>query len=91
MSKPSRVPLFGRVITTATGYLKLLFHRDTPWQAKLVLGAALLYLVLPFDLVPDWLLGLGIVDDLGVVTLLVWLALKILRQDTVQKENGTAP
>ncbi len=91
MSKPLKVPLFGRVIATATGYLKLLFHKDTPWQAKLVLGAALLYLVLPFDLIPDWLLGLGIVDDLGVVTLLVWLALKILRQDTVQKENGTAP
>ena len=91
MSKNSTVPLFSRIITTATGYLKLLFHRDTPWQAKLVLGAALVYLVSPFDLIPDWLLGLGIVDDLGVVTLLVWLALRILRKDTFQKENGTTP
>ena len=91
MSKPPTLPLFGRIFATATGYLKLLVHKDTPWQAKLVLGAALLYLVLPFDLIPDWLLGLGIVDDLGVVTLLVWLALKILRQYTLQKENGTAP
>ena len=91
MSTQPTVPLFSRIIATATGYLKLLFHKDTPWQAKLVLGAALLYLVSPFDLIPDWLLGLGIVDDLGVVTLLVWLALRILRKDTLQKDDGKGP
>ena len=88
MSKDSPFPLFTRIIATATGYLKLVFRKDTPWQAKLVLCAALLYLVSPLDLIPDWLLGFGIVDDLGVVTLLVWLALRILRKDTGQEESG---
>ena len=91
MSKPPTIPLFGRIFSTATGYLKLLFHKDTTWRANLVLGAALVDLVLPFDLIPDWVLGLGSVVDRGVVTILVGMALKSLRQDTLQKKNGTAP
>lgn len=78
MGKNSTAPFFARMISTAAGYLKLLFRKDTPWQAKLVLGAALLYLLSPYDLIPDWLLGLGIVDDFAVVSLLVWLALRII-------------
>ena len=78
MSNQEKVPFFARFFSTAAGFLRLLFKRDTPWQVKLMLGAALIYLISPFDLLPDWLLGLGIIDDFAVVSLLVWLASRFL-------------
>ncbi len=78
MGTGTRLPLLARVFATASGYLRLLLRKDTPWQAKLILAAALVYLVSPYDLVPDWLLGLGIIDDFAVVTFLVWLALRLI-------------
>ena len=73
----AKFPLLGRVFATAFGYLRLLLRKDTPWQAKLILAAALVYLISPYDLVPDWLLGMGIIDDFAVVSFLVWLALRL--------------
>lgn len=39
----------------------------TPTRARLTLIAALAYFVSPFDLVPDFLFGLGFVDDISVL------------------------
>ncbi len=61
-------------------YFKLFTHRDTPWHVRVLLLLALFYLVLPTDLIPDWLLGLGIVDDLAVVSLLVGIAVKLINK-----------
>jgi uncharacterized membrane protein YkvA (DUF1232 family) len=38
---------------------------DTPWQTKTMIASALAYLVLPFDLIPDPILGIGFTDDFG--------------------------
>ncbi|MCW5892722.1 MAG: DUF1232 domain-containing protein [bacterium] len=46
-------------------------RRVTPWS-KMVLLAALLYLILPFDLVPDILVGPGQLDDLGLLVAAGW-------------------
>ncbi len=86
MGGNSKLPLLGRLAATVTGYLRLLFRKDTPWQAKLILAAALVYLVSPFDLLPDWLLGLGIIDDFAVVSLLVWWALRLLEDNNPKAE-----
>ncbi len=69
-------------------YLKLFMHRDTPWYVKAILLAALFYLVLPADLIPDWLFGLGILDDLAVVSLLVGAALKLINNHLDKIEDG---
>jgi uncharacterized membrane protein YkvA (DUF1232 family) len=39
----------------------------TPLAARAVLYGALAYFVLPFDLIPDWLLGFGFTDDAAVL------------------------
>ena len=39
----------------------------TPVKAKGILLAALAYFVLPFDAVPDFILGLGFTDDMAVL------------------------
>ncbi|MBC8208655.1 MAG: DUF1232 domain-containing protein [Desulfobulbaceae bacterium] len=58
-------------------YGRLLLSSGTPWRVKLILLAALIYLMSPYDLLPDWILGLGLVDDITLVTLLVGLAIRL--------------
>lgn len=43
------------------------FDRTTPLKARGILLAALAYFVMPFDIVPDFILGLGFTDDLAVL------------------------
>ncbi|MDH0894305.1 MULTISPECIES: DUF1232 domain-containing protein [unclassified Pseudomonas] len=42
-------------------------YRAIGGQALLAVVAALVYFVMPLDLVPDWLLGVGLLDDLAVL------------------------
>lgn len=42
--------------------------KDTPLRAKGILLAALGYFILPFDTIPDMILGLGFTDDIAVLT-----------------------
>jgi len=42
--------------------------KQTPLRAKGILFAALAYFVLPFDAVPDMLVGIGFTDDIAVLT-----------------------
>jgi uncharacterized membrane protein YkvA (DUF1232 family) len=44
---------------------------ETPTWAKVTAYGALGYFILPFDLIPDWLFGIGLTDDLGALTLAV--------------------
>ena len=74
--------LFTNLPKFVSMFFRILVQRETPWRVRALLIAALAYLLLPFDLIPDWILGLGIVDDLTVVSLLTWLALRLLKNDT---------
>lgn len=59
-------------------YRCALAHPDTPWVAKVLLGLAVGYVLLPFDLIPDFLAVIGQLDDLVIVPGLVWLALRLI-------------
>jgi uncharacterized membrane protein YkvA (DUF1232 family) len=50
----------------------------TPWLAKAVALAAMVYLISPFDLVPDFIPVAGYLDDLIIVPLLLHLAYRFL-------------
>ncbi|MHB8808522.1 MAG: YkvA family protein [Desulfobulbaceae bacterium] len=45
--------------------------RKTPWYVKVVLGAGLLYVVSPYDLIPEWIPVFGVMDDLALAALLI--------------------
>ena len=64
-------------------YQCVLRESRTPWYAKVVLGMAVGYLLLPFDLIPDFIPVLGQLDDLLIVPGLVWLALKLIPPEIV--------
>lgn len=59
----------------------LLFRRDTPLKVKAILAIAIVYLLSPFDLVPDWIMGFGMLDDLTVVSFLVAWAIRIAEKN----------
>jgi len=51
---------------------------ETPWSARLMLGAALAYFAMPFGIVPDSVPVLSQMDDLIFVPLLLWAGLKLV-------------
>lgn len=68
-------------------YRRLVADPETPWPARLLLGLAVGYLLLPFDLVPDWIPVLGLLDDLIVVPLLVWLATRLIPKRVLERHD----
>ncbi len=58
-------------------YQRVLKHPQTPLAAKCLLWLAVSYLLLPFDLIPDFIPILGQLDDLVIVPLLLVIALRI--------------
>lgn len=75
-------------------FWRLLRDRRVPLPAKLVLPGMAAYLLMPIDLIPDFIPLLGQLDDLLVLILGLWLFLRLcppapfdehvdrLRQDT---------
>jgi len=42
-------------------------YREVSWQSLTLIVAAILYFVMPIDLIPDFLVGVGYLDDVAVV------------------------
>lgn len=55
----------------------------TPRVSKWLLGAALVYLASPVDLIPNFIPVLGQLDDLVIVRGLVWLATRFIPRGVV--------
>lgn len=66
-------------------YRRVLAHPCTPLLAKLLLGMAVGYLLLPFDLLPDFIPVIGQLDDLIIVPGLVILALKMIPAEVLEE------
>lgn len=64
-------------------YQFVLKDKRTPKISKILLGLAIGYLLLPFDLIPDFIPVIGHLDDLILVPLLVIAALKFIPQEVV--------
>ena len=65
-------------------YRLVLKHPKTPWLAKLFLGLAIAYLLLPFDLIPDFIPVLGQLDEIIIIPVLVYLALLFIPKTIIQ-------
>ena len=53
-------------------------HPDTPLSAKLLAGFVVAYAFSPIDLIPDFIPVLGYLDDLLIVPLGVYFALRLI-------------
>ena len=66
-------------------YRLVLRHPKTPVLAKIFLGLAIAYVLMPFDLIPDFIPVIGHLDDLVIVPLLVYVALKMIPNAVVNE------
>lgn len=66
-------------------YRLVLRHDKTPVLAKIFLGLAIAYVLMPFDLIPDFIPVIGQLDDLVIVPLLVYVALKMIPDAVVNE------
>lgn len=64
-------------------YQLVLKDTRTPKISKILLGLAIGYTLLPFDLIPDFIPVIGHLDDVILVPLLVIVALKFIPQVVV--------
>lgn len=64
-------------------YHSILKDSRTPLISKILLWLAIGYLLLPFDLIPDWIPVLGQVDDIILVPSFVILAIRFVPKDVI--------
>lgn len=71
-------------------YRNILADPRTPKLTKILLGAAVAYTLSPIDLIPDFIPGLGQLDDLIIVPLLVYLAMRSVPRTLVEEHRRAA-
>ena len=71
--------------------MKLLMDRRVPLRLKMLFPAALVYVVLPIDLVPDCFFPVGRIDGLIAVVLAFVLFLGLAPRDIVMEHLGRSP
>ena len=64
-------------------YELLLLEPRTPRVAKWMLGFAIAYLIMPFDIVPDFIPVVGQIDDLVIIPILIIVAVRMIQKNVV--------
>ncbi len=62
----------------------------TPITAKLFAGMVVAYALSPIDLIPDFIPVLGYLDDIVIVSLGIWLALKLIPAEVMADAHARA-
>lgn len=76
----------------AEAYALYLATRDTrtPWYAKMAALAVVGYALSPFDIIPDFIPVLGLVDELIILPLGFWLAIKLIPREVLEESREKA-
>jgi len=70
-------------------YRNLLADTRTPWPARVFLGLAVGYCLMPLDLIPDFIPVLGQLDDVILVPLFAYLAYRAIPTDLLALHRAT--
>src|SRR3974377_2496145 len=64
---------------------RLLWDNQVPFSATRVPLLTILYILAPIDLIPDFIVGLGQIDDLAILILGVQLFIAVSPKDVVER------
>jgi len=65
-------------------------HPQTPWHARVCAAIVTAYALSPIDLIPDFIPVLGLLDDLILIPIGLWLLLKMLPDQVVSDSRQRA-
>ena len=65
-------------------------HPDTPWYARAAALCVVAYALSPIDLIPDFIPVLGLLDDLILLPLRIYLVLKLIPEHVISEARALA-
>ncbi len=68
--------------------LRLMLDRRVPIWSKLIIPGGIIYMVSPFDIIPDFLIGLGWLDDIFAIVATTTLFLLSIPSDILREHLG---
>jgi uncharacterized membrane protein YkvA (DUF1232 family) len=79
-------------LLSAQTYTLYLAYRDprTPWYAKVFAALIVGYVFSPIDLIPDFIPGIGLLDEMVVVPIGVWIAAKMIPHHVLEEAQEKA-
>jgi len=85
-STDNRTGLIAYLVRRLRLVWQLLLDSRVPTLTKLIIpGLMALYILSPIDIIPDWFVGLGQLDDLAVLVLAMKLFIQLSPHDIVQE------
>lgn len=57
-----------RLLRNIPTAIKYLFDGEVPFKKKILLILGIIYFISPIDLIPEPVIGLGIIDDVALIT-----------------------
>ena len=74
MNEP-QTSILNRLLEMGRRAVNVFRSPQTPLYVKLLLGAGLIYILSPWDIIPEWVPVVGILDDIALAAILVaWAA-----------------
>jgi uncharacterized membrane protein YkvA (DUF1232 family) len=74
-------------------YVLVLYYtlqkKETPTWAKTIIIGALGYFILPIDVIPDFLVGIGFTDDLGTIVMALGTVIQYVDEAIRAKAKDT--
>ncbi|RPI39115.1 MAG: DUF1232 domain-containing protein [Methanoregulaceae archaeon] len=61
-----------------------------PWYAKAIIVLTVIYALSPIDLIPDFIPGIGYLDDLIIIPVGIALAVRLMPEDVWEEYRGRA-
>ena len=84
---PDKVGALAQLVRTLQLVWRLLNDARVSLFPKLIIPAAILYVLSPIDFIPDLMLGLGQLDDLGVLALAIALFIEFCPRAIVEEHR----